>query len=180
MIANWKKLATRLIGNYRVFQLREDQSLSPRTGRTHTFYVLEAADWVNVVALTPAGQVVLIRQYRHGTEEVTLEIPGGMVDEGEAPSAAAARELLEETGYEAEEIIPIGVVTPNPAILNNHCHTFLARNARPVRPPQFDGSEDIAFELTPMENVPELIGSGRISHALVIAAFYHYRLISGK
>ena len=180
MIANWKKLATRLIGDYRVFRLREDQSLSPRTGRAYTFYVLESPDWVNVVALTPAGQVVLIRQYRHGTEEVTLEIPGGMVDAGESPATAAARELLEETGYEAEEIIPIGLVAPNPAILNNRCHTFLARNARPVRPPQFDGSEDIALELAPLETVPELVRSGRISHALVIAAFYHYEGASGK
>lgn len=178
MIAIWKKLTTQLIGNYRVFRLRKDESVSPRTGRTHTFFALESPDWVNVVAVTPAGQLLLIRQYRHGTEEITLEIPGGMVDEGEAPVIAAARELLEETGYEAEAMIPIGVVAPNPAILNNRCHTFLARNARPVGPQKFDGSEDIALELTAIENMPELVRSGRISHALVIAAFHHYSLFA--
>jgi 8-oxo-dGTP pyrophosphatase MutT (NUDIX family) len=124
--------------------------------------------------VTPDGQVVLIRQFRHGVEEVTLEIPGGMVDEGEAdPSETARRELLEETGYEAAEMVPIGVVAPNPAFLDNRCYTFLARDVRQVSAPQFDGTEYIELELAPLETIPELIRGGRISHALVVAAFYH-------
>jgi 8-oxo-dGTP pyrophosphatase MutT (NUDIX family) len=97
-----------------------------------------------------------------------------MVDEGEEAVQAAVRELREETGYEAEEWHHIGTVDPNPAFLNNHCYTFLALNARCVSEPQFDGAEDIAVEEVPITDIPHLIQSGQITHAIVIAAFYHY------
>lgn len=175
MIENWSKIASQVLGDYRVFRLRQDWSRSPRTGREHNFFVLETGDWVNVIPITPEGQVVLIRQYRHGIEAVTLEIPGGMVDSNDGqPGQSAERELLEETGYRAEKIIHIGTTTPNPAILNNRCHSFLALNARPITSPQLDGSEDIEFELVDIAAIPDLIASGQITHALVIAAFYFY------
>lgn len=171
----WSRLDSQVLADYRIFQLRRDTSRSPRTGLEHDFFVLDTGDWVNVVPVTPDDQVVLIRQFRHGIREVTLEIPGGMVDDedGEAKKSAE-RELLEETGYVAEEMIHIGSVTPNPAILSNRCHTFLAQNARPAGPPQLDGSEDIRIELVDLKKIPGIIVSGQISHALVIAAFYFY------
>jgi 8-oxo-dGTP pyrophosphatase MutT (NUDIX family) len=89
------------------------------------------------------------------------------------PAMTAARELREETGYEAQEIIPIGRVRPNPAFLNNTCYTFLARDARLVGLPQFDGAEDIAVEELPLEYIREFVRNGRITHSLTIAAFYH-------
>ena len=136
---------------------------------------MDTGDWINVVPVTPDNKIVLIRQFRHGVEEVTLEIPGGMVDESdESPMVSARRELLEETGYAADELIHIGTVTPNPAILNNRCHTFLARNARLVSVPHMDGSEDIQTDLVDAGEIPGLIMSGQINHALVIAAFYFY------
>lgn len=175
MIENWPKVNSQELGNFRVFTLRQDTSRSPRTGQEHDFYVLDTADWINVIAVTKENKVVLIRQYRHGAEEVTLEIPGGMVDSAdESPRKSAERELLEETGYAASEFIHIGTTTPNPAILNNRCYTFWAPDARQVGPPNFDGSEDIQFELVDLVAVPDLITSGQISHALVIAAFYFY------
>ncbi len=175
MIERWRQIASKVLGDYRIFQLRQDTSVSPRTGKEHRFFVLETGDWVNIVPVTKEGKVVLIRQYRHGTEEVTLEIPGGMVDgEDGSPKESAGRELLEETGYQAEKLIHIGTVTPNPAILSNYCHTYLALNARPVAEPMMDGSEDIEFELVEAAEVPGMITSGQIQHALVIAAFYFY------
>ncbi|MCB8948183.1 MAG: NUDIX hydrolase [Ardenticatenaceae bacterium] len=175
MVEKWEKLNSEEIANYRIFKMRQDRRRSPRTGAEHNFFVLESPDWVNVVALTPENQVVMIHQFRHGTAEITLEIPGGMVDPHENdPAEAIRRELLEETGYAAEEIIHIGTVDPNPAFLNNRCYTYLALNARWQQEPQFDGAEDIAVELVPIEEIAGLIGNGRITHALVVAAFYHY------
>jgi 8-oxo-dGTP pyrophosphatase MutT (NUDIX family) len=118
----------------------------------------------------------MIRQYRHGSREVTLEIPGGLVDPGETPKKAAARELLEETGYDAEQWSKIGVVNPNPALFNNRCHTFLARNINRVRDPKPDQTEDIEVVLVPLAKIPRLILKGKIDHAMVITAFTHYFL----
>ena len=175
MIEEWQQLESEILEDFRVFRLRRDHSRSPQTGEAHHFYVLEAPDWINVIPLTPDGQVVLIRQYRHGTGEVSLEIPGGMMDaEDGDPAVAAERELLEETGYRATAMIPIGHVTPNPAILNNRCYTYLSQGVRRVAPPQFDGTEYIEPVLKDLSEIPALIGSGQITHALVIAAFYHY------
>ena len=114
----------------------------------------------------------MIKQYRHGSKQITLEIPGGLVDPGDTPESAASRELLEETGYQAEEWKKIGVVNPNPAIFSNRCHTFLARNLMKVGSPTLDQTEDIDVVLFPLSEVPRLIRDGVIDHALVIAAFH--------
>jgi ADP-ribose pyrophosphatase len=184
MIEPWPIIDRESLGDYRIFSLRRDTSRSPQTGDDHHFFVLESPDWINVVPVTSDGQVVLIRQYRHGTEEVTLEIPGGMVDSSDSsPTETAKRELLEETGYSAREMILIGSVAPNPAFLDNHCYTYLALDARPVAKPQLDGTEDIEFELVKASQIPELVATKQITHSLVIAAFYffeQYRREQGK
>lgn len=164
------------IGDYRVFRLRRERSVSPDTGREHDFFVLSAADWVNVVPVTDAGEIVLVSQYRAGSDAVSLEIPGGIVDPGETPDAAAARELLEETGFAAREIVPLGSCSPNPAILDNRLHTFLALGARRVGPPRLDGSEEIDVSVVKEAEVDELVRTGRIDHALVLVALFNLGL----
>jgi len=181
MIEPWEKLDSQYLGDFRIFRIRQDTSRSPRTGQPHRFFVLESPDWVNVIPLTPEGNVIMIRQYRHGTEDVTLEVPGGMVDATDAdPSVSAARELREETGYEVEAIIHLGSVAPNPAFLNNRCHSYLALGVHPVHEVALDGAEDIAFEEVPLAAIPDLIRAGAITHSLTITAFHYLDLYPGE
>ncbi|MEC9073376.1 MAG: NUDIX hydrolase, partial [Myxococcota bacterium] len=149
--------------------MQEVDRRSPRTGEVGRFQVLNCAPWVNVVALTDADEVVLIRQFRHGTAEVTVEIPGGLVDPGEEPERAAERELLEETGFAGAFPVQLGSVEPNPAIQDNICTTWLIRDARWVATPRPDDMEQIEVMLLPRSEVDGWIRSGKIRHALVVA-----------
>ncbi|MCF8083119.1 MAG: NUDIX hydrolase [Deltaproteobacteria bacterium] len=160
--------------SYRVFSLRTDRARSPRTRKIHRFFILESSSWVNVIPVTPQGEVVLVRQYRHGTREVTLEIPGGLVEANDTPESAAARELLEETGYGSKALTLLGYVHPNPAIQNNRCYTYVARDSFPAGGQQLDDREDIQVILEPVHRIPALIQEGIITHALVLAAFYRF------
>ena len=176
----WEVLSSGELGDYYIFRLRKDVRVSPRTGRPLNFYVLESPDWVNVIPITPEGDIILVRQFRHGTNQSSLEIPGGMVDPGEDPVAAARRELAEETGYIADELIPLGVISPNPAFMNNRLYTYLATNVRPTGRQDLGEGEDITIERIRATDVPAYIADGRIDHALVIAGFYFYHCLSNE
>ena len=158
----------------RVFSIREDRKHRPDTpDATHDFYVMEAVDWVNIIPVTASDEIVFIAHYRHGTDEVRLEVPGGMVDpEDPDPMYAAVREMREETGYTSDDVVELGVVHPNPAIQTNRCHTFLARGAYREGEPRPDDTEDIEVVLCPRAEVPELFTDGRITHSLVVSAFF--------
>lgn len=168
----WEIGSSEIKADYKIFSLRVDLAKSPRTGRWHEFYILESPDWVNVIPLTSDRRVVLVRQWRHGTRSLTLEVPGGLVDRDHSPEQAAKRELLEETGYISSGMIYLGAVEPNPAFLNNRCHTFLALDVEKVQELEQDEKEDIEVMLEPLEDIPRLIRTGVISHSLVVAAFY--------
>jgi 8-oxo-dGTP pyrophosphatase MutT (NUDIX family) len=170
MVDPWQLKGTDLVHDAGIFRLNQDHYHFLGES-THPYYVLEAPDWVNIIALTPADEVVLVRQYRHGVRESSLEIPGGMVDPDDSdPAAAAARELLEETGYRGESLQPLLVVSSNPAILSNRTHSFLTRGAVAVTEPHPDEHEDVEVVVEPLARVPDLIARGEMHHSLSIAA----------
>ncbi len=174
MAQPWTFLHSTILYVCRIFTLKKEGYRSPRTGREHDFFLLDSPDWVNIIPLTADGKVILVNQYRFGTREFSLEIPGGMLDEGDDPAGAAVRELREETGYAGEEPVLLGVVHPNPAVHTNRCHTYLIRNVVFQGVPRQDSTEDIEVRSVPLSEIPRLIGEGEITHALVIAAFYWY------
>jgi len=172
----WRALETEALQDCAVFRVSRTLTESPNTGERHSFFRIDSADWVNVVPVTHAGEIVMVRQYRHGSREVTLEIPGGMVDPGESPQQAAARELLEETGYRAQRIEPLGSVNPNPALFGNRLFAFAAHGCERVAEVANESTEETVVELVAPSALRRLLREGRIDHALVMAALYFFDL----
>ena len=156
----------------RVFTVSESTSISPRTGNDHKFFYIDTADWVNIVPITADDEVVFVRQFRHGSQEISLEIPGGMVDLGEDPQVAAVRECLEESGYQAGSVESLGVLNPNSALFPNKLHTYVARRVEAIGEIANTSSEHTEVELVPMKDLPGLLQSGAIDHALVAATLW--------
>ena len=177
MIRPWIKTGSKLLGNYRIFTVRSDEKISPRTGRTHDFFIIDCMDWVNVLAVTPNRELVMVEQFRHGSNTVELEIPGGIMDQSDAsPIHTAVRELREETGYAGENPRTLASVFANPAIMSNTCHTVLVENCSLQHALEWDNGEDMITRLIPIDEVPSLVATGRIRHPLVVVALYHFDL----
>lgn len=159
-----------------VFSLSSHESTNSE-GKSGLFYKLHVPDWINVLALTEDKNVVLVKQYRHGTDEITLEIPGGAVDKEDThPQHSAERELLEETGYQSKKWTHLGTVSVNPAIMNNYCHLYLAEDCKKVAEQNLDQMEEIEVQTVPLSEFYDMIEREEIDHSLIISAVGRYLL----
>ena len=174
LITPWTRVATKVLLDLRVMKVQEVTAISPKTGNEHGFFVLDTVDWVNVLPITADQEVVFVRQYRHGSDAISLEIPGGMVDPGEAPIVSAARECLEESGFRASDLKSLGVLNPNPAVFNNQLHTFVAEDVVIEADIQNTATEQTEVVLVPVADLTSYLLDGRIDHALVAATLWRY------
>jgi 8-oxo-dGTP pyrophosphatase MutT (NUDIX family) len=176
---HWAQESESVRQDSRLFRQIVAQRRSPHTGRQHAFYRLQGPDWVNVVAFTRGGELLVVEQFRHGIDAPTLEIPGGGCDGGEAPERAARRELREETGFDSEHWVALGSCTPNPATQNNRCHSFLALDCDAVGDLELDPAEELQVWATSWPEWQARMRRGEIHHALVLAAFQLLSLWEG-
>jgi ADP-ribose pyrophosphatase len=173
-IKSWTRKESQVLQKTRIFDFCEATDVSPYTEKEHRFVFIDSLNWVNLVPITEHNKIVMIRQYRHGSQRVTLEIPGGMVDAGEEPRKAATRACHEETGYVVKKSYSLGELNPNPALFNNSLHTFYghASEYRPIM--NHSETEKTEVELVPIDRLRLLLLDGTIDHALVCATLWRF------
>lgn len=156
----------------RIFRILSKRCRHPVRKHERDFVEIDCPEWVNVLAITPARELVLVNQYRAGVEAHSWELPGGVVDRGEDPLSGGLRELAEETGYAGPHARIIGWSHPNPAIQSNRCHFVLVEQAVPSRPISWDPDEELELALKPVDWVFEAARSGQLTHALTLNALF--------
>ena len=178
MVNKWKTLKSKNILQNRIFSFNEEQVLSPKN-KKFPVWVMEVPTWINIIPVTSDNKIIMVKHYRFGNKEITLEIPGGMSEPNEDPKSAAIREMKEETGYTSKNVIEIGSVSPNPALMNNQAITYLAFDVELTSIQNLDTMEDIEIIEINLEEVPRLIQNKTIDHALVVSAFYFFDKYKG-
>jgi ADP-ribose pyrophosphatase len=173
-LAQWHEIRREPVADCRVFCVERSIATSPIDGKPHTFHRIHSPSWAQILPITADGHAVLVRQYRHGCQRVTLEIPAGLVDPGEDPAVAALRECLEETGYRAREALSLGVVNPNPALFANKMFSYYATDVERERAVQNTSTELTEPVLVRVADLPRMLESGELDHGLVAATLWRY------
>jgi ADP-ribose pyrophosphatase len=171
-ISRWEPVSRERVADCRVFRVDRTWFRHPARAVTHDFFVIDSPDWVNVVAVTAGGELVLVKQFRFGVQEFSWEIPGGLLDGTEDPIAAGRRELLEETGFGGGEARLLGTVWPNPAVQNNRCHFVLIEGVSRTAELAWDEHEEIEPLHLPVDEVLARARAGEIIHPLTLTALF--------
>jgi 8-oxo-dGTP pyrophosphatase MutT (NUDIX family) len=169
---SWELVDAKEDRRYGLFSVRINRSRSPRTGKIHEFQVLTSPDWVAVIPVTPDGMVVMVRQYRHGSGELSLEPPGGLVKEGQTPERSGLEEVEEETGYVPAEMELLGSMYPMPALFTNRYHVFLGRDAVPTGRLNPDETEEVETVLVPVREIRDYVRTGKVASSVMVAALH--------
>lgn len=175
-IAKWTEISRKPFARYWIFDMQTIRRRSSQ-GKEHDFFVMQTLDWAGVIPVVETAEgrkFVMVRQYRHGTDAMSIEFPGGIVEAGEDPAVAVARELEEETGYRPEMIVPLGLLSPNPAIMTNTFHAFVAENCQLIQQQTLDENEEIEVLLVPESEAIDLVGAVDSGHALMVATLFLY------
>lgn len=180
IIKKWDTISLSKPENLKIFELVKVKRRHPDIKKESEFIVLDSPKWVNIIPITANNEVIFVEQYRHGIDEITLEIPGGLVEQNEDPRYAAERECAEETGYSGKSQAELlGENFPNPAFLNNVCYSYVWRDCSLTSAQKLDGNEDINVRLIPLAEIKNNILDGSIRHSLVLTAFFYYDLKFG-
>lgn len=170
----WEVIQSEPGPDLKLFRARFDHIRNPRNQAVERMVILEGADSVNVVPVTPDGQIIFVRQYRVGIGQETLELPGGLIDPGEAPREAVMRELAEETGYTSAQWTALGIIASNPVFMDNYIHHWAAQDVRWNAPQRLDDGEAIALEQYPVHEAERMLCAGEFLHPHTISCLYQY------
>ena len=171
--SKWNTISDELHADCRIFEVRKHSCKHPIDKREGDFFVITSNDWVNVVPVTCENEIIFVRQYRFGTQQLSWEIPGGVIDQQECPLLAGARELDEETGYVGNQPKAIGKCYPNPALFTNICHFILIENAKQVNKQNLDRHEEIEIKLVSIHQASQWLHSqDQPVHAMTLNALY--------
>lgn len=175
--SEWETLKIDFAADLKIFKANWIRRRHPEWKKEGNFIVLDSPLWVNIIPVTKDNNVIFVEQYRHGSDSLTLEVPGGLVELGEDPKHAAERECCEETGFRSKsESVLLGENLPNPAFLNNKCYSYIWFDCEKVSNQNLDGYEDIRVLEVPINEIRNYILDGRINHSLVLTAFLFYFL----
>ncbi|MGZ5287273.1 MAG: NUDIX hydrolase [Flavisolibacter sp.] len=169
----WKVVSSEKIFSEPWLNVRKDACILPNGNKHGNYFILEYPEWATAFALTEDNNVVMVRQYRHGLGVMSTELPGGVVDPGEDPATAVARELKEETGFEFESIEPLGKIAPNPATSNNYMHMFLAKGGKKISTQKLDDTEDMEVLFCTMQELKTMLREQKIVQSLHVTCILY-------